>query len=42
MKCNHEWVELNRYHYLDYNGYRVLKIIYYCKKCKKKITKKFY
>lgn len=42
MKCNHEWVELNRYYYLDYNGYRVLKVTYRCKKCNKKKIKKYF
>ena len=42
MKCKHEWIEENCIKYLDYNGYRVLKIIYCCKKCRKKKVKKFY
>jgi len=42
MKCKHEWAELNRYYYLDYNGYRVLKITYHCKKCNKKEIKKYF
>lgn len=42
MKCKHKWIEQNYSYYLDYNGYRVLKITYYCNKCKKRKTKKFY
>lgn len=42
MKCKHEWIEQNRSYYLDYNGYSVCKVIYYCKKCKKKKVKKYF
>ncbi len=42
MKCKHEWIEQDRIIYLDYNGYRVLKIKYYCKKCKKEKVKKYF
>lgn len=35
MKCKHKYEEQERYEYIDYCGYRVIRIVYRCKYCKK-------
>lgn len=40
--CKHEYVEIGRSEYIDYSGYRVLRIEYKCKKCGRKKAKKYY
>lgn len=42
MKCLHKWKEFERKNYIDYSGYRVLKIIFKCEKCDKNRIKKYY
>lgn len=41
-KCDHDFVEMSREKYLDYSCYNVLKIVYQCKKCKKKKVVKYW
>lgn len=42
MKCLHKWKEIERKNYIDYSGYKVLKIIFNCEKCGKKYIKKYF
>ena len=40
--CKHEYAEAGRSKYLDYSGYRVLRIECKCKKCGKKKIRKYW
>ena len=42
MKCKHQFKEIKRRKYIDFNGFEVVKIIYVCEKCGKKYSKKVY
>ena len=42
MKCLHKWKEIDKKYYIDYNGYKVLKITLNCEVCNKKKIRKYY
>lgn len=42
MKCLHRWIEKEKKNYIDYSGYRVLKVISCCESCNKRRTQKYY
>lgn len=42
MKCKHKYEEQDRYVYVDYCGFRVTKIVYRCKYCKKRKMRKYW
>lgn len=42
MKCIHNWEVINQKKYIDYSGYRVLKLKRKCDRCNKIKTQKYY
>ena len=41
-KCKHKYEEQERCVYVDYCGFRVTKIVYRCKYCKKRKVRKYW
>lgn len=40
--CDHIWEEINRTHYFDYWGYKVIVIHFSCSKCGRTKKRKFW